>query len=404
MKNIHKSIMILRKIFLIVVFAILFNPAFSQEVQGYQFSTIKDIPITSVKDQNRTGTCWSFSGIAFIESEMIRIGKPEVDLSEMFIVWNTYNEKAIKMVRMHGNLNFSAGGAFHDVTEVINKYGIVPESVYTGLNYGEEKHVHGEMDDMLNKQVTSVIENKNRKLSDSWIDVVNSTLNLYLGEIPEKFTYEGKEYSPKSFAKDYVGLNMDDYVEIGSFTHHPFYSKFIIEIPDNWMWGSIYNVPLDELEEIIDNAIDKGYTVAWAADVSEKGFSTSNKGIAVIPDIDTQNMSDAEISKWENMSDREKDDKLHEFTKPGKEKVITQEVRQKAFDNYLTTDDHGMLIYGTAKDQNGTIYYKVKNSWGAYNNYGGIFYASKPYIRYKTMDIMVHKNAIPSHIRKKLNL
>ena len=394
----------IRKISLIAVLVISFSHVFSQAVEDYQFTTIKEIPITSVKDQNRSGTCWSFSGIGLIESEMIRLGKPIVDLSEMFIVWHTYKEKAEKTVRMHGHLNFSAGGAFHDVTEVMNKYGIVPESVYTGLNYGEEKHVHGEMDEMLKQQVDAVVENKNRTLSDSWINAINSTLNSYLGEIPETFTYEGKEYSPKSFMKDYVGLNMEDYVEIASFTHHPFYSKFILEIPDNWMWYSVYNVPLEELEEIIDNAIDKGYTVAWAADVSERGFSTSNKGIAVIPDIDIANMSDAEISKWENMSAQEKENKLYELQKPGKEKEITQEIRQKAFDNYQTTDDHGMLIYGTAKDQNGTEYYKVKNSWGSYNKFDGVFYASKPYIRYKTMDIMVHKDAIPAHIRRKLNL
>ena len=394
----------IKKISLIAVLVISFSNVFSQEVEDYQFTTIKEIPITSVKDQNRSGTCWSFSGIGLIESEMIRLGKPIVDLSEMFIVWHTYKEKAEKMVRMHGHLNFGAGGAFHDVTEIMNRYGIVPESVYTGLNYGEEKHVHGEMDEMLKQQVDAVVENKNRTLSDSWINAINSTLNSYLGEIPETFTYEGKEYSPKSFMKDYVGLNMEDYVEIASFTHHPFYSKFILEIPDNWMWYSVYNVPLEELEEIIDNAIDKGYTVAWAADVSERGFSTSNKGIAVIPDIDIANMSDAEISKWENMSAQEKENKLYELQKPGKEKEITQEIRQKAFDNYQTTDDHGMLIYGTAKDQNGTEYYKVKNSWGSYNKFEGIFYASKPYIRYKTMDIMVHKDAIPAHIKRKLKL
>ena len=394
----------IRKLSLMAILVISFSQVFSQEVEGYQFTTIKEIPVTPVKDQHRSGTCWSFSGIGLIEAEMIRLGKPEVDLSEMFVVWNTYNEKAIKTVRLHGGLNFSAGGAFHDVTEIIRKYGIVPESAFSGLNYGEEKHVHGEMDDLLKKQVDAIITNKNRKLSSSWIEVVNNTLNAYLGELPKTFAYEGKEYTPESFAKDYVGLNMEDYVEIASFTHHPFYSKFIIEIPDNWMWHSVYNVPMEELEAIIDNAIDKGFTVAWAADISERGFSTSNKGIAVIPDVNTTNMSDAEISKWETMSDKEKEDKLYELGKPGKEKEITQEMRQIAFDNYTTTDDHGMLIYGTAKDQNGAIYYMVKNSWGDYNKFDGNFYASKPYVLYKTMDIMVHKDAIPAPIRKKLKL
>lgn len=372
--------------------------------KGYHFSVTKELPVTSVKDQYRSGTCWSFSGLGFLEAEMLRLGKPEVDLSEMYIVWHTYNEKAVKAVRVHGNLNFSAGGAFHDVTHIIKNYGIVPESVYAGLNYGEEKHVHGEMDQILKDQVDGVVLNRNKKLSGAWDDVIKGTLNAYLGELPEKFQYEGKEYTPQSFAKDYVGLNLDDYVEVTSYTHHPFYTQFIIEIPDNWMWKEVYNVPMEELEAIIDNSLENGYTVAWAADVSEKGFSTSKEGVAVIPELDKAEMSDAEIAKWEKLSEKEKEEKLYELKKPGKEKEITQEMRQTGFDNYQTTDDHGMLIMGTAKDQAGNFYYKVKNSWGDYNDYGGYFFASKPYVRYKTMSIMVHKDAIPKNIRKKLNL
>ncbi|WP_430972812.1 aminopeptidase C [Sunxiuqinia rutila] len=375
-----------------------------EETKGYQFTTIKDIPITSVKDQHRSGTCWSFSGLSFLEAEMLRIGKPEVDLSEMFIVWHTYDEKSMKYVRLHGNLNFSAGGAFHDVTKIIKRYGIVPEEAYTGLNYGENQHVHGEMDRILKNQVEAVIQNPNKKLSPAWRESVRGTLNSYLGEIPAKFDYQGASYTPMSFASEYTGLDMDDYVEVSSYTHHPFYSKFIIEVPDNWMWDEVYNVPLDELEAIIDNSIENGYTVAWAADVSEKGFSTSKKGVAVVPAVDKQEMNDAEIARWEEMSESERNNQLYSLEKPGSEKIITQELRQEAFDNYQTTDDHGMLIVGTAKDQNGTVYYKVKNSWGEYNVYDGFFYASKPYVRYKTMSIMVHKDAIPKSIRKKLNL
>ncbi|TDN99025.1 aminopeptidase C [Sunxiuqinia elliptica] len=371
---------------------------------GYHFTAIKEIPNTPVKDQHRSGTCWSFSGLGFLEAEMLRKGKSEVDLAEMFIVWHTYDEKASKYVRLHGNLNFSAGGAFHDVTNIIKRYGIVPEEAYTGLNYGETKHVHGEMDRVLKKQVEAVIENPNKKLSPAWRESLRGTLDSYLGEIPETFEYKGQTYTPMSFASDYVGLDMDDYVQISSYTHHPFYSKFIIEVPDNWMWGQVYNVPLEDMEAIVDNSIENGYTVAWAADVSEKGFSTSKKGVAVIPDADKQEMSDAEIARWEELSDKEKNDELYKLEKPGAEKVITQEMRQEAFDNYTTTDDHGMLIVGTAKDQNGSIYYKVKNSWGDYNNYDGFFYASKPYVKYKTMSIMVHKDAIPKSIQKKLNL
>lgn len=375
-----------------------------EEEKGFQFTIVKELPCTPVKDQYRSGTCWSFSGLGFLEAEMLRLGKPTVDLSEMFVVYHCYSDKAVKYVRLHGSLNFGAGGAFHDVTNVIKEYGIVPEEVYTGLNYGEEKHVHGELDRLLNDQAKAVVDNPNKKLTSAWHDAMDATLDTYLGKLPEKFIYQGKEYTPKGFAQDFVGLNMDDYVEITSYTHHPFYSKFIIEVPDNWAWDEVYNVPLNELDEIIENSINTGYTVAWAADVSEKGFATSQKGVAVIPVVDKANMTDAEITKWEKQTEKERNEDLYKLNKPGKEKVITQEMRQIDFDNYQTTDDHGMLIVGTAKDQNGTSYYKVKNSWGNYNDYNGFFYASKPYVEYKTMSIMVHKDAIPKNIRKKLNL
>jgi bleomycin hydrolase len=375
-----------------------------EKEKGFQFTAIKEIPCTPVKDQYRSGTCWSFSGLGFLEAEMLRIGKPVVDLSEMFIVHHTYSDKAVKYVRLHGSLNFGAGGAFHDVTNVIKKYGVVPEEVYNGLNYGEEKHVHGELDRTLIDQVKVVVDNPNKKLTTAWHDALDGTLDNYLGILPEKFKFQGKDYTPQTFAQEVVGLNMDDYVEISSYTHHPFYSKFIIEIPDNWSWDEVYNVPMSELEEIIDNSISAGYTVAWAADVSEKGFATSQKGVAVIPAVDKANMTDAEITKWEKQTEKERNEELYKLSKPSAEKVITQEMRQIDFDNYQTTDDHGMLIVGSAKDQNGILYYKVKNSWGDYNDYDGFFYASKPYVKYKTMSIMVHKDAIPKNIRKKLNL
>ena len=376
----------------------------SSDEEGYHFTTVKELPHTSVKDQYRSGTCWAFSGLSFLESEMLRMGKPKVDLSEMYVVYHCYIDKAIKTVRMHGNLNFGPGGAFHDVTYVLRNYGIVPDSVYAGLNYGEKKHVHGEMDEVLKNIVDAVVENKNKKLSTAWEGAITGTLDAYLGQLPTTFEYKGKSYTPKTFESNYCGLNPDDYVEITSFTHHPFYSKFKLEVPDNWEWSEVYNVPLDEMMEIIDNSLNNGYTVAWAADVSEKGFSTSKKGVAVVPDADVKDMTDSEQSKWEKLTDKQKDEELYKLDKPGKEKHITQAMRQEAFDDYETTDDHGMHIIGLAKDQDGTMYYKVKNSWGDYNAWDGYFYASKPYVRYKTTCIMVNKNAIPKDIRKKLGL
>jgi len=376
----------------------------NKEEEGYQFTIINDIPCPPVENQYNSGTCWVFSGLSFFESEMMRLNKPLANLSEMFVVWHAYNDKADKMVRMHGHTNFSAGGAFHDVAYVIKNYGIVPESVYKGLNYGEDKHIHGEMDEVLKDQVNGIIKNKDKRLSTAWKKVIDKTLSTYLGELPDTFEYKGEEYTPKSFAKDYVELNMDDYVEVTSFTHHPYYQNFILEVPDNWLWGEVYNVPLDDMMKIINNSVDNGYTVAWASDVSEKGFSSSKDGIAVVPVADTLSMSDTELAKWDSLPDSKKDLKLYSLEKPGKEKDITAKIRQKAFDDYETTDDHGLQIVGTAKDQNGTLYYKVKNSWGDYNKYEGFFFASHQFVRYKTTSIMVNKNAIPVEIREKLGL
>ncbi|MBW6534577.1 MAG: aminopeptidase [Mariniphaga sp.] len=372
--------------------------------EAWEFEDVILLPTTPVEDQHRSGTCWSFSGLSFLQSEMMRLGKPEVNLSEMYIVWHTYAEKARKHVRVHGNLNFSAGGAFHDVTNMIARYGVVPESVYDGLKYGEDKHVHGEMDRVLREYVDAVVENKNRKLSTAWHEAFTQILDTYLGEIPQKFEYEGRSYTPLSFADNFVGLNMDDYVEITSYTHHPFYSRFILEVPDNWSWDKMYNVPLNEMEEIIDYSLENGFTIAWAADVSEKGFASGNKGIAVLPAAPETDMSDAEISRWEALPERERENELYKLEKPVPELEVTQEMRQIAFDNFQTTDDHGMHIIGTAKDKNGNTFYKVKNSWGDYNKFNGYFYTSKPYVSYKTMCIMVHKDAIPPGIRTKLNL
>lgn len=360
----------------------------NKEGSNYTFTVEKEIGVTPVQNQNRTGTCWSFSTLSFIESEMIRKGKEAPNLSEMFIVRHTYLDKADKYVRMHGNLNFGAGGAFHDATEMVKKYGIVPETVYPGKNYGEDEHKHGELDAMLKGMLDAIIKNENKKLTPVWKIAYEAVLDVYLGSFPAEFTHEGKKYTPKSFA-EHIGFNADDYVEISSFSHHPFYSTFMLEVPDNWMSGHVYNVPLGDMAKILDNSINKGYGVAWASDVSEKGFSFRD-GLAIIPE-----------NNWDGMN---KEEREKYFSEPVKQMTITQELRQEGFDNYETQDDHGMHITGIVKDQNGTKYYIVKNSWGDGNSCGGFLYASEAYVLYKTTCIMVHKDAIPNDIKKKLKL
>ncbi len=369
--------------------------------EAYKFEIVKEIPGTCVKNQYRSGTCWSFSSLSFIESELVRMGKGEYDLSEMFVVWHTYADKAKKNVRFHGKMNFSGGGAFHDVIYVMKEYGMVPEEAYNGKVIGEKNHVHGELDAVTKGYIDAVVKNRNKKLTPVWYEGFEGILNAYLGKYPETFTYNGKDYTPRSFA-DELGINADDYVEIGSYTHHPFYSKFVLEVPDNWMFDEIYNVPLDEMMEIIDNSINNGYSVAWGSDVSEKGFSWKN-GVAIVPDEELTDLSGTEKEKWEKLTDKEKKVSLFSFEEIVKEKNITQEMRQLEYDNYQTTDDHGMLITGIATDQKDNIYYKVKNSWGTGDHkYDGYFFASDPFVRLKTVDIMVHKDAVPKHIRKKL--
>jgi len=384
------------------------HPATGQENEkkadtGYTFTIIKQLPATSVKNQFRSSTCWSYSTIAFLESELLRMGKDTFDLSDMYPVKKAYADKAVMYIRFNGKHNFGAGGAAHDVTNVIRRYGMVPEEVYTGQVIGEVNPVHGEMDAVLLADVDAVLKNPNRKLTPVWHQGFEGLLDAYLGKIPEKFTYKGMEYTSRTFA-DMLGLNMDDYVVLTSYTHHPFYSRFIIEIPDNWDLEEVYNLPMDELMEVIDYSVENGYTIAWGADISEKGFSWKN-GVAVVPDKNTPEIAGLEKARWEKMTDAEKEKLLFKFDKPVPEKKITQEMRQIEFDNYQTTDDHGMQITGKASDQNGNKYYLVKNSWGTEGNpYKGYLYASEAYVKLKTMDMMVNKNAIPPHIREKLGL
>ncbi|MCT4638448.1 MAG: aminopeptidase [Bacteroidales bacterium] len=378
------------------------NAQADKKEEGFNFKVVKQVKSTPVKNQYRSGTCWSFSGLGFFENELLRMGKEEIDLSEMFVVRNSYYDKGIKYVRFHGSLNFGGGGSFQDVVDVIANYGIVPEKAYQGLNYGTKGHVHGELDALLKGYVDAVLKNRNRKLTPAWKEGMNGIIDAYLGDYPKTFTYNGREYTPASF-RDELGINPEDYVMISSYTHHPFYEPFVIEVPDNWSYGVVYNLPLNEMMEVIDNAIQKDYSVAWAADVSEKGFKY-NKGVALVPEKKIEDLSDSEKSKWEELSASEKAKQLYSLTGPTNEKKITQEIRQEAFDNYTTTDDHGMVIEGVALDQKGNHYYIVKNSWGTTNAYKGYFYASKAFVEFKTMSILVNKNSIPKSIRKKLKL
>ncbi len=377
----------------------------AKATEGYQFTDIKVIETTPVKNQNRSGTCWCYSTMTFLEAEILRAGGEAVHLSEMFAVRHAYMKKAEMYVRMHGHLNFAEGGAAHDVTEVIKEYGIVPNEVYTGMNYGTELADFHEITPVMTAYLDAVIkagDTSRRPLTTAWKRGFNAILDEYFGELPETFVWKGKEYTPKSFAES-LPIDMDDYIDLSSFTHHPFYEQFVLEVPDNWMWGQVYNLPMEEMMRVVDHALENGYTLAWGTDVSEKGFSRT-KAIGVIPETDPKSMSGTEAERWGSLTAKEREAALYSFEKPTKEREITQEMRQEAFDNYETTDDHGMVIVGTAKDQNGTIYYKVQNSWDTVKPYDGFWYFSKPFVAYKTTDLMVNKKALPKDIAKKLGL
>lgn len=367
---------------------------------GYLFKVLADIESVEVQDQSRTSTCWSFSSLSFFESELIRMGKGKFNLSEMFIVRNAYLGKADMYVRMNGFHNFGPGGAFHDLPWVIQRYGIMPESAYKGLNYGTDKHNHAELDAVLKGMVDAVKSNPQGTLTTAWKSAFLSAVDAYLGQVPEKFIYENKEYTAKSFAA-YLGLNMDDYISLTSFTHHPFYTQFAIEVPDNWAMVQSYNIPLDELQSVAENAIRKGYSWAWGADVSEKGFSFKN-GVAIVPIHDSLVTQVGKDNKRFNNAGALRMGSA--FDKPMTEKFITDSIRQIAFDNYQTTDDHGMHGTGLVSDQNGNLYFKIKNSWGTGNDCSGYLYCSMSYFRYKTINIYIHKNAIPKDLAKKLGI
>lgn len=371
--------------------------------EAYSFTIAKSLPATSVKNQYRTGTCWSYAATSFIESELLRTGKGEQDLSEMFFVRKAYEMKAEKFVRMHGETNFSQGGLAMDVMHIWKEYGVVPNEAYEGLTIGDSLPVHGEMESVLRGYVDQVIKNRNRKLSPVWKEDFDGVLDAYLGPLPEQFTYDGSSYSPASFAGE-LGLEPDDYVSIGSFTHHPFYEEFLLEIPDNWLWSSIDNVPLDEMMGVLDHALESGYTVCWDADVGEKSYDWK-RGIALMPSTEIEDLSGLERARWDELSASEKQALFYDFSTPKKERTITQVSRQEMFDNYLTTDDHLMHITGTTRDQDGNKFYMVKNSWGTGTHiYKGYHYVSEAYMRAKTIFFMVHKDAVPASTADKLGL
>lgn len=357
----------------------------------YKFTILKKIEATAVQNQNQTSTCWSFSSLSFFESELIRMGKDkDFNLSEMFVVRKVYPLKADNYVRMHGKTNFGEGGGFPDAIHVLKNEGMMPEELYTGKKDNRAPHNHKLLETTLKNILIPASLDETQKIDFSFIhNTINATCDEFLGKVPEKFEYKGKTYTPKTYAEA-TGLNPDDYVFLTSFSHHPYFAPFVLEIPDNWNWQTTYNLPLNELKEVMNNAINTGYSFAWGADVSETGFLRKD-GLAIVPETPFNQMSD--------------DERKSLSIKPVKQLEITQELRQKAFDNYETQDDHGMHIIGQCKDQNGTLYYIVKNSWGKeVNQCDGYFYASESYVLYKTTSIMLHKKALPSAIAKKLGI
>lgn len=364
----------------------------------YKFTTVVENPVTSIKNQYRSGTCWAFSAISFVESEIIRINNitdPEKypDLSEFFVVSHSYSDRADKYVMLDGNLTFSAGSQGEDVLDVIRLYGIVPQNEMTGMNYGTELPAQGELDAVLRAYVEAVVKNPNRTLTTAWKRGYQAVLNEYFGNYPEKFTVDGVEYTPESY-RDALNFNPDDYITLTSFTHHPFYTYFPFEVADNWRWDEFYNVPVDEMMSILDYALENGYTISWGSDVSEPGFTRD--GLAILVDVNAKSTAGSDQEHWVGKAE-DKPAKAN----PIVELVPTQETRQEGFLNKTITDDHGMQIYGIAKDQWGGKYYLVKNSWGETGKYKGIWYASEAFVKGQTLDICIHKSALPKDFVEK---
>lgn len=368
------------------------------------FTIVKENPITSVKDQNRSGTCWAYSTLSYFESEILKSTGKTYDLCESFVANKDYMDRAVQVVRYHGDMQFAQGGSAYDVYYVLKNYGICPEDAmpFPGSLYGDSLNNFNEFFSLLEPYVEGIATNKASKISGQWKVGFQGILDAYLGKCPENFTYEGKNYTPKSFASS-LGLNMDDYVTITSYTHHPFYSQFVVEVQDNWRNPASYNLPMDEMMQIIDNAVMNGYTVAWGGDVSEPGFTRD--GLAYMIDAKKmQSLQGSDMARWLGLSAAKRRNIIDSLGCNVPEVQATQEMRQERFDNWELTDDHGMLIYGIAKDQNGKEYYMVKNSWGEAGKYKGTWYMTKTFIAANTMDYMVNKNAIPANIRKKMGI
>lgn len=373
------------------------------EIGPYVFTKKSEVKHTDVRDQNRSGTCWAFAGVGLIEAEIMRLDGEAIDISDMWLVRNAYYEKTIKYVRMHGEINISEGGNAHDVFMITEKYGLVPEAIYPGNMYGTDGHVHAELAEVLTSFANAIVSNPNRELSTAWKSALNNILDAYFGVIPEEFEYNGKQYNPISFRNE-VGIIPTDYVSITSYNHHPFYTSFAIEIPDNWAWGLSYNVPMAELTQIPISALTNGYAVAWDSDVSEKGFKHS-KGLALHPNTNVKSMEGSERARWEKLNPKGSPKSIYDFDVVVIEKESNQESRQISFDNYNTTDDHLMLFTGLYADQNGQDFFKVKNSWNTENSVGkGYFWASEAFYNANTISITLHKNAIPNKIKKELKL
>jgi len=392
----------MRKLTILTIAIVSCLGGFAQkDTTGFVFTTVKENKITSVKNQNRSSTCWAYSALGFLEAELLRLNKGDCDFSEMFVVYHTMLDRAVNYVRLHGDASFSPGGSFYDVLYCWRHYGIVPDKAMpAGVMYGDTLANHSDLDAAAKAYVDVIAKSTASKISPLWRRPLEAIYETYLGKLPQEFTYKGKKYTPRSFA-DSFGLNMNDYVSLTSYSHHPFYEAFAIEIQDNWRGGMSYNLPIDELMQVMRNAVNTGYTIAWGSDVSEEGFTRN--GIAVMPDVKKgAELTGSDMAHWLGLS---KADRRAELTsRPLPEMTVTQQMRQEAYDNWETTDDHGMLIYGLAKDQNGKQYFMVKNSWGQAGKYKGFWYASEAFVAYKTMNIVVHKNAIPKEILKKLNI